>query len=123
MKLLVVDDDPLLLELMQDMLEGQGYALLLAANGAQAWEILQTGDVDIVLTDLVMPEQDGVSLITQIRRNFPGIRIIAMSGRSQNDLDIDWLQLVRVLGADATLTKPFSLEQMELLLAAMSSRH
>ncbi len=123
MKLLVVDDDPLLLELMQDMLEGQGYALLLAANGAQAWEILQTGDVDIVLTDLVMPEQDGVSLITQIRRNFPGIRIIAMSGRSQNDLDIDSLQLVRVLGADATLTKPFSLEQMELLLAAMSSRH
>ncbi len=123
MKLLVVDDDPLLLELMQDMLEGQGYALLLAANGAQAWEILQTGDVDIVLTDLVMPEREGIEIIQEIRRNFPGIRIIAMSGRSQNDLDIDWLQLVRVLGADATLTKPFSLEQMELLLAAMSSRH
>jgi len=92
-------------------------------NGDEAEAWLETSTADVVLTDLVMPEQDGVALIASIKRRFPSLPVVAMSGRGRTDLSIDSLALVRVLGADATLEKPFGLAELERTIAWVLARH
>lgn len=121
--ILVVEDDPQFRRYLAEVLEDAGFNVRLAECGNTALTALNEGTVDLVLTDLVMPGQDGVSLIAALRRRDPDMRIIAMSGRSRTDLTVDSLDLVRVLGADATLQKPFSPEELENTLAKLLTRH
>lgn len=123
MRILVVEDDPQLSAFLLEVLSDSGYEVVLAGNGREAQQQLQRGRVDLLITDLVMPEQDGVSLIAAIKMRSPDLKIIAMSGRSKTDLDIDSLQLVRVLGADVTLQKPFSIEMLEAAIAQVVGAH
>ncbi len=123
MKMLIVDDDLLLLEFLQDALSEFADSLLTAQNGEEALHLLQDHTPDILLTDLVMPEKDGITLIATVRCLLPALYIVAMSGRSRNDLDIDTLELVRMLGADAVLHKPFTLDELHQVLSPGSQRH
>ncbi len=123
MHLLIVDDDVLLLEFLQDALCDPGYQLSTARNGEEALQRIQQQPPDLLLTDLVMPEKDGITLIAAVRRFLPALYIVAMSGRSRNDLDIDTLELVRMLGADAVLHKPFTLDELHQVLRGGSQRH
>ncbi len=120
--ILVVEDDAQLRRYLAEVLEDAGYQVLLADCGSSALDVMAQARVDVVLTDLVMPGQDGVSLIAALRKQQPGLRIIAMSGRSRTDLVMDSLDMVRVLGADATLQKPFSPEDLEMTLAGVLPR-
>jgi CheY-like chemotaxis protein len=106
---LVVDDDPGVRDVIRSMLEASGYSVLLAENGKEAMRVLKTEQADLILTDLVMPEQEGIETIKALRREYPGIKVIAMSGAFGGD----YLRIAAYLGAHATLAKPI---QMEALL-------
>ncbi len=106
---LVVDDDPGVRDVIRSMLEASGYSVLLAENGKEAMRLLKSERADLILTDLVMPEQEGIETIKALRREYPDLKVIAMSGAFGGD----YLRIAAYLGAHATLAKPI---QMETLL-------
>lgn len=110
---LVVDDDPGVRDVIRSMLESSGYAVLLAENGREAMRLLKSERADLILTDLVMPEQEGIETIKALRRQYPDTKVIAMSGAFGGD----YLRIASYLGAHATLAKPI---QMDKLLKLVS---
>ena len=109
--ILIVDDEEMDRVLETAILEKAGHDLLYARDGNAALEVCRTRDVDVVITDLAMPESSGLRLILELRdRNFD-VPIIAISGWAKDQLD-----LAEDLGADHTLLKPVT---REALLAAV----
>ena len=121
--ILVVEDDAQFRRFLVEVLEDAGFTVSVAGGGAAALAQLESAPVDVVLTDLVMPGQDGISLIRALRKTRPDLRIIAMSGRGRTGLHTDSLGLVRLLGADTTLQKPFNAEVLETALRQVLSKH
>jgi CheY-like chemotaxis protein len=107
-RILVADDEPGVRGFFRKVLEAGGYGVLEAANGKEALEEARAGRVDLVITDLVMPEQEGIETIQALRKEIAGIGIIAMSG----GFGEAYLRMAHVLGAQAVLTKPVSAEQL-----------
>jgi CheY-like chemotaxis protein len=105
-RVLVVEDRPDILELMRLSLEGAGFEVEAALNGREALEVQQRRAADVVITDIFMPEMDGIETIDRIRAEYPDTRIIAMS--CDADDKQDYLKVARQIGADATLAKPFA---------------
>jgi DNA-binding response OmpR family regulator len=116
MRILVIEDNADLRDYLRLALESQKHEVLTARNGQEALGYLNGHRVDVVLTDLFMPEMDGIEVITALRKQFPGVRIVAMSGRS----GVDYLSVARELGAANTLRKPFEID--ELLAALKDAR-
>lgn len=104
--ILVVDDDMAVREVIRAMLESVGFRVSLAINGRDALSRLQEGTYDLILTDLVMPEQEGIATIKEIRQRYPDLKVIAMSGAFGGD----YLRIAGFLGAHGTLAKPLKLE-------------
>ncbi len=114
MKILIVDDDPNGLYMLEVMLKESGYEVASAANGVEALEKLNAEDFDLIITDLIMPEKEGLEIIMELRRDFPGVKIIAMSGGGRVD-PVEYLSIAKNFGAQYTFTKP--IERKELLNA------
>jgi PAS domain S-box-containing protein len=112
-RIVVADDEAGVRSFLRLVLEGAGYEVLEAPNGKLALQEAQAGRVDLVITDLVMPEQEGIETIRALRRDVPGVGIIAISGA----LGTRFLEVARMLGAQAVLSKPVS---AELLLAKVA---
>ena len=111
---LVVDDNRELLEAVARVLRGAGYEVQATRDARAVIELIRARPPDLVITDIMMPDRDGVEVITEIKKNTRGIRVLAMSGRRYLGA-LDLLAMARTLGADATLQKPF--EGDELLAA------
>ena len=111
MKILVIDDDQLVLYTLSRILERNGYEVVTATDGRRAMAIFREERPDVVITDLIMPEQEGIDTIIQIRRERPGVKIIAISGggRIRN---IDFLEMAQSLGASEVLAKPFEVDEL-----------
>lgn len=116
MRVLVIEDNQDLRDYLRLALESQGYQVLTARNGKEALGYLNGHPVDAVLTDLFMPEMDGIETITALRRHFPDLRVVAMSGRP----GVDYLTVARELGVAHTLRKPFEIDE---LLAVLKDGH
>jgi DNA-binding NtrC family response regulator len=101
---LVVDDHEEIRELLREILEDDGYTVVEAGDGRGALAALRVSRIDLVLTDLVMPELEGLGTIREILRLAPGIPVVAMSGAAGGT----YLQAARLMGACETLRKPFS---------------
>jgi CheY-like chemotaxis protein len=114
MKVLLIDDDQLVRYTLSRVLTGNGYDVTTAVDGKQGLACVAADKPAIVVTDLIMPEQEGIETIIHIRREHPEIRIIAISGGGR-DGNLDMLPMAQMLGADAIITKPF--EARELLEA------
>lgn len=119
-RVLVVDDDELMRGAVTDILTGAGHETVEAPDGQSASDRLSKGDIDLVVTDISMPDRDGLELIREITRNAPALPVIAMSG---NHLDgVDVLAAARAFGAAACLEKPFRadtlLDALEKVLPA-----
>lgn len=110
-KVLVVDDEELVRLTLRQMLESEGHEVLEARNGREAVAIQNETPADIVLTDIIMPEQEGIETIIQLRRQDPNLRIIAISGGGRMK-NLDFLRVAANVGADATLTKPFTTDEL-----------
>ena len=112
LRVLVVDDEPALLRTTRKLLELDGHAVLDAADGAAALQVIAREPIDVVLTDLYMPNVDGFELIRQLRKaRGSAPSVIAVSG--QDWRDNPGMQAIAIqLGVAATLTKPYSLEEL-----------
>ena len=109
--ILVVDDDTQVLDVMSEMLRLEGHAVTIAENGRCAVERLRTDSFDLVITDLIMPEKEGLETIADIRKHRGEIPIIAMSGGGRVG-PADYLETARFIGANTTLAKPFGRQEL-----------
>jgi two-component system, response regulator YesN len=106
--ILLVEDDPLLVTVLRELLEFGGHSVVTCGNGREAVQQLSMAQIDLVITDLSMPEMNGLELIKVLTFEWPDIKVIAMSGF----LDTSARRLTEMYGVDALLEKPFSLEEM-----------
>jgi len=105
--ILIVDDEPGIRELLGMILESAGYSVVAAVDGIEAPKIMESRPIDIVITDLLMPERDGIEFITEIRQKYPDVKIVAMSGGGHIARD-SYLRIAKNFGAHCLLEKPFS---------------
>ena len=123
-RVLLAEDSEFIRSLLRRVLHLAGYDVQLAVDGSDALRIWSTGSFDLVITDLVMPNSDGLELIQEIRRRQSAVKIIAISGDSALN-NGHFLEVARILGADYCLLKPFTLgevlETVELALPAFDN--
>jgi DNA-binding response OmpR family regulator len=110
-RILVIEDDADLAVAIQRSLELNGFAVTVESPGGQGLELQRQHPFEIVVTDIFMPETDGVEVITRLTREFLGTKIIAMSGRTERTR-IDYLRFAHQFGADRVLQKPFSIDEL-----------
>ena len=111
MTILIIDDDESLRDSLRRSLRGKGYTIIEASEGGEGLNVLKTHPVNLVLIDLFMPGKEGVETIKDVRQQYPGVKIIAMSGggaKGQTDL----LKVAKLMGARQTLEKPFARETL-----------
>ena len=112
-RILIIDDDKQIRELVRLMLREEGYEGLEVTDGADALQACQGEEFDLVLCDIFMPGRDGLETIRGLRRAFPGLRIVAMSGGGWGyRRPTDVLRVARLMGAAAVLEKPFSRQDL-----------
>ncbi len=115
-KILMVDDDDSCAGMLMKALTASGYDVVRASNGNEALKLYDPQTFALVLTDLFMPDMDGMELITRLQELEPSVRIIAMSGGGMGRPGV-YLPLAERLGAVKTLAKPFPLEELKLAIA------
>jgi two-component system cell cycle sensor histidine kinase/response regulator CckA len=112
-RIVVADDEPGLRLLLAATLSGAGYEVLQASNGLEAVRLCEGGRVDLLLTDLVMPDHEGLETIRRMRAERPDIPVVAMSGA----FDGGFLEVARAMGAAAVIQKPFTPDQVVKVVA------
>ena len=116
-KILVLDDEPSILLMIKKMLEKAGYEVIVASNGKEGMRLFERDKPDMVITDIIMPEKEGLETIFELRRMHPDLKIIAISGGGRISPD-GYLPGARLLGANMVFQKP--LVQKEFLTAVAS---
>ena len=108
-RILVIDDEPDMRVLLEQTLKAAGHEVSLAADGREGVERYCTRPADLVITDLYMPNQEGLETIAELRRRFPEVAIIAMSGKAAA---LTMLSIAQKFGAIGILHKPFLTEEL-----------
>ena len=115
-KILVIDDDDLVRNVITKILEREGFILSTASNGKEGVESFRDNPTDLVITDLIMPEQDGIETIIELKRTFRDVKIIAISGVGQlvpgKVGTTDYLSIAKKYGANDVLYKPVERETL-----------
>ena len=106
--ILVVEDNEELLSVLAGMLDSNGYRVIKAANGVEALKLFRDERVDLIVTDLIMPEKSGLDILQDLRRRHAGLKVIAISGGPGGNSA--WLPIAKEFGALRILKKPFSCE-------------
>lgn len=119
-RILIIDDDDTLRGIIAKSLTHAGHTISQANNGRKGVALFRSAPTDLVITDLVMPEQEGMETIKILHRDFPATPVIAMSGGL--DGSPLYLDLTRRLGAAITLTKPFTLQQLKQAIDEIFSK-
>ena len=114
-KILVVDDEPSMIDLMQLMLAQLGYEVSTASDGKQGLRIIESEEPDLIITDIIMPDMEGIEFIRSLAKERKGLPVIVMSG---HPVGMRFLNIVRAFGAKAALQKPFTSEQLSEVIAA-----
>ena len=119
---LVVDDDFAARAAARDVLSGAGYAVEESLNGQRALQRILGNPPDVLITEILMPDGDGIELISAVTRARPDVRIIAVAVAAHRFLGgLDLLELASKLGADATLEKPLEVEGLLATVARLTS--
>jgi len=110
-RILIIDDESMVRFSLRRILEGVGYEIAEAENGREGVAMQTASPFDLILTDIIMPEKEGVETVIELKRDFPDVKIIAMSdgGRTRN---LDFLKLAQQFGADRIIAKPFAEEEL-----------
>lgn len=112
----IIDDDELARAHMSHVLEAEGFVVMEAETAKRGLDIVAEHNPDIVLIDLIMPDKDGLETIAEVRRRWPEVLIVAISGGGRIGPSI-YLELARGLGATACLSKPLSMDLFKQALA------
>ena len=110
-RILIIDDESQIRSMLKLMLERDGYEVAEAPDGMEGIRIHRQKPADLIITDLIMPNKDGIGMIIDLKKEFPDVRIIAMSGGGLNKPD-GYLEGAKKLGAVCTLKKPIDREEM-----------
>ncbi len=108
---LIVDDEEMLRGMLRQALKKDGYDILEASNGNEALELSNTHEIDLLITDLVMPGKNGLDLIMELKKGQHNMPIIAISGGGGIDTNYDYLSVARLIGATSIFSKPIDLGQ------------
>lgn len=112
MRILVIDDDPSVRDVMEKMLSSEGFEVRTASDGLEGMRLIKSdSEIDLVITDMIMPEKEGIETIRELKRDFPHIRILALSGGGRGSADW-YLDLAAKMGADSVLKKPFVKQEL-----------
>ena len=114
-RILIIDDEELIRETIRIKLEQSGHEVVEAANGADGLRVFAEGSFDLVITDIIMPDQEGIETIRKIRQRDAEIGIIAISGGGRGR-NLQFLEIAKKLGASAALPKPFTGSQLLALV-------
>jgi CheY-like chemotaxis protein len=115
-RILLIDDDDAVRTMLRLTLTEFGHAVTEARDGVQGLALFSAGEIDLVITDIVMPGKEGIEVINELRLLDPALKIIAISGGGRVG-PMDYLRIASFLGAAKVLAKPFSNEE---LLAALN---
>lgn len=115
-RILVIDDDPVVRGMLAEMLRREGYEVDEADDGRVGMRKFREVPATLVITDVVMPEQEGLETLMQLRHSSKTVKVIAISGGGRVGPDA-YLNSARTLGADAILAKPFGREELLELVA------
>ena len=113
-RILIIDDDEQLLAMLRQTLEREGYEVMEASDGNEGLRRYRENPTDLIITDLIMPEKEGMETIMELRRDFPDVKIIAISGGGRVD-PWQYLSIAKSFGVQYTFAKP--IERKELLNA------
>jgi DNA-binding NtrC family response regulator len=116
--ILLIDDDELFRKMLRATLEQMGHTVTEARDGKEGLALHQLKPADLVITDLIMPEKEGIEMILALHRLQPGLKIIAMSGGGRLPAK-DHLHIAKKLGAAWVLAKPFAQEAMAIAIAEL----
>ena len=109
---LIVDDEEAIRRLIHETLKQAGYHVHEASNGKEGLTRYRQSPTDLVIMDILMPDQDGLESILTLRQEFPEARIMAITGGSDMIGILNFLDVARMLGARRTLQKPFEMQQL-----------
>ena len=109
---LVVDDEDQVRQLIREALEQAGYAVQEARDGKEGLDQYRRQPADVVIMDVMMPDQDGLESIMILRQEFPTARVIAITGGSDMIGILNFLDVAKMMGACRTLRKPFELQTL-----------
>lgn len=103
-KILIVDDEPGILEFLRNMFQADGYEAVIALNGEAAIEAVKNGTVDLVITDLRMPEMDGMELLRELKKLKPSMPVIMLTAYASDETALE----AKKLGVFTYISKPFN---------------
>ena len=110
--ILVVDDEDQIRQLIRETLEQAGYHVAEARDGKEALDQYRLAPADVVIMDILMPEQDGLETTATLRREFPNVKVIAITGGSDMIGILNFLDVAKMLGAHRVLQKPFEMKTL-----------
>jgi len=118
-KILVVDDEPAIIDLVHSILADNGYEVTGAKDGREGLKVFESTNPDLVITDIVMPDMEGIEFMRNLVKKRKGLPIIVMSG---NAVGTKFLETARIFGARATLRKPFTVQELLEIVTAVGKR-
>ena len=113
--ILIIDDEVHIREMLRAILSREGFTVQTAVNGLDGLNKVIAGPPRLVVTDIIMPECEGIETIRTLRKSFPDVRILAMSGGGRYGA-FTFLEMASKLGAHATIAKPFARAQVVALV-------
>lgn len=108
---LIIDDDPEILALWSDVLASDGMSVLTAPSGVQGVKLARSNAVDVILTDVLMPDKDGIETLLEVKAQDATAKVVLVSGGGRQ-VGMSMLQVADHLGADATLRKPVNVDEL-----------
>lgn len=116
-RILVIDDEAPVRKIICDNLKLSGFDVISAADGEEGLGLIDPAHLpSVVITDLIMPKKGGLEVIAEIRKSYPSIKTIAMSGGGRMEAANDLLEKAQETGADAALAKPLDMDHLEQVL-------
>ncbi len=110
-RILIVDDENEIRDMLRQMFEREGFEVVEASDGKEALKIFREEQTDLVITDIIMPEQEGLETIIKLKKEFPKVKIIAMSGGGIIEPE-PYLNMAEKVGALRTFTKPVKRQEI-----------
>lgn len=117
-KILIIDDDLNMRETLREILTADDHDIMIASDGKEGISLHNMKTFDLIITDIIMPDMDGIEVIIELKKNHPETKIIAISGGGYYFAD-DYLETARALGADMVIEKPFENEFLITTVAQM----